>query len=115
GLTGVLGPNGAGTTTTVRMLRGRVTPTAGTATIGGVRYADLDQRARRVGGVLEASAAHKGRTGRDHLRIICRATGVPLARADEVLEVAGLAAAGHRKFGGYSLGMRQRLGAGAAR
>jgi len=89
-VTGFLGPNGAGKTTTLRMLLGLVAPTAGTATIGGIRYADLDQPARRVGGVLEASAAHKGRTGRDHLRIICRASGVPLARADEVLEATGL-------------------------
>jgi ABC-2 type transport system ATP-binding protein len=113
-VTGFLGPNGAGKTTTLRMLLGLVTPTAGTATIGGARYADLDEPARRAGGVLEAGAAHKGRTGRDHLRIICRATGVPLARADEVLEVVGLAGAGKRKFGGYSLGMRQRLGIAAA-
>src|SRR5262249_49532908 len=90
-VTGFLGPNGAGKTTTLRMLLGRVSPTAGTATIGGVHYADLDQPARRAGGVLEASAAHKGRTGRDHLRIICLASGVPLARADEVLEAVGLA------------------------
>jgi ABC-2 type transport system ATP-binding protein len=113
-VTGFLGPNGAGKTTTLRMLLGLVTPTAGTAVIGGIRYAGLNQPARRVGGVLEASAAHKGRTGRDHLRIICRATGVALGRADEVLEVVGLAAAGNRKFGGYSLGMRQRLGIAAA-
>src|SRR5262245_7624408 len=113
-VTGFLGPNGAGKTTTLRMLLGLVTPTAGTATIGGVRYADLDQPARRVGGVLEASAAHRGRTGRNHLRVICQAAGVPLARADEVLELVGLTAAGDRTFGGYSLGMRQRLGVAAA-
>jgi ABC-2 type transport system ATP-binding protein len=113
-VTGFLGPNGAGKTTTLRMLLGLVTPTAGTATIGGSRYTDLDQPARRAGAVLEASAAHKNRTGRDHLRILCRATGVPLARADEVLGIVGLTAAGRRKFGGYSLGMRQRLGIAAA-
>lgn len=113
-VTGFLGPNGAGKTTTLRMLLNLVEPTAGTATIGGVRYADLDQPIRRVGGVLEASAAHKGRTGRNHLRIICQAAGIPLARADEVLELTGLAATGHRTFGGYSLGMRQRLGVAAA-
>ena len=113
-VTGFLGPNGAGKTTTLRMLLGLVTPTAGTATIGGARYTDLDQPARRAGAVLEASAAHKGRTGRDHLRILCRATGIPLARADEVLGLVGLTAAGRRKFGGYSLGMRQRLGIAAA-
>ena len=96
------------------MLLDLVTPTEGTAAIGGVRYADLDQPARRVGGVLEASAAHNGRTGRDHLRILCQATGIPLARADEVLDLVGLAAAGRRKAGGYSLGMLQRLGIAAA-
>ena len=113
-VTGFLGPNGAGKTTTLRMILGLVEPTAGTATIGGVRYADLDQPVRRVGGVLEASAAHKDRTGRNHLRIICQAAGLPLARADEVLELTGLTAAADRAFGGYSLGMRQRLGVAAA-
>jgi ABC-2 type transport system ATP-binding protein len=113
-VTGFLGPNGAGKTTTLRMLLNLVTPTAGTATIGGVRYADLEQPIRRVGGVLEASAAHKGRTGRNHLRIICQAAGIPLARADEVLELVGLTSAGNRKFKGYSLGMRQRLGIAVA-
>src|SRR5689334_15207345 len=113
-VTGFLGPNGAGKTTTLRMLVGLVTPTAGTATIGGTRYTDLDQPARRARAVLEASPAHKSRTGRDHLRILCRATGIPLARADEVLGIVGLTAAGRRKFGGYSLGMRQRLGIAAA-
>jgi ABC-2 type transport system ATP-binding protein len=113
-VTGFLGPNGAGKTTTLRMLLSLVEPTSGTATIGGTRYADLDQPIRRVGGVLEASAAHKGRTGRDHLRVICQSAGIPLARADEVLELVGLTVAGGRTFGAYSLGMRQRLGLAAA-
>jgi ABC-2 type transport system ATP-binding protein len=113
-VTGFLGPNGAGKTTTLRMLLNLVEPTSGTATIGGVRYADLDQPVRRVGGVLEAGAAHKARTGRDHLRVICQSAGIPLARADEVLELVGLTTAGRRPFGGYSLGMRQRLGVAAA-
>jgi len=113
-VTGFLGPNGAGKTTTLRMLLGLVEATAGTATIGGFAYADLDQPIRRVGAVLEAGAAHKGRTGRDHLRIICQAAGLPLARADEVLELAGIAQAASRDFGGYSLGMRQRLGVATA-
>ena len=113
-VTGFLGPNGAGKTTTLRMLLDLVEPTAGTATIGGVRYADLDQPIRRVGAVLEAGAAHKDRTGRDHLRIVCRSAGISLARADEVLELVGLSAAGNRTFRGYSLGMRQRLGVAAA-
>jgi ABC-2 type transport system ATP-binding protein len=112
-VTGFLGPNGAGKTTTLRMLLGLVEPTAGTATIGGVRYADLDQPIRRVGAILEAGAAHKDRSGRDHLRIVCQSAGIPLARADEVLELVGLGAVGNRTFGGYSLGMRQRLGVAA--
>jgi ABC-2 type transport system ATP-binding protein len=113
-VTGFLGPNGAGKTTTLRMLLGLVEPTAGTATIGDVRYADLDQPTRRVGAILEAGAAHKDRTGRDHLRIVCQSAGIPLARADEVLELVGLGVAGNRTFRGYSLGMRQRLGVAAA-
>src|SRR5215468_11664537 len=113
-VTGFLGPNGAGKTTTLRMLLNLVQPTAGTATIGGVRYADLDQPVRRVGAVLEASGAHKGRTGRNHLRIICAAAGLPASRADEVLELVGLTPAAKRKFRGYSLGMRQRLGIASA-
>jgi ABC-2 type transport system ATP-binding protein len=113
-VTGFLGPNGAGKTTTLRMLLDLVEPTAGTATIGGVRYADLDQPIRRVGAVLEAGAAHKDRTGRDHLRIVCQSAGISLARADEVLELVGLDVAGNRTFRGYSLGMRQRLGVAAA-
>lgn len=113
-VTGFLGPNGAGKTTTLRMLLNLVRPTAGTATIGGRRYADLRDPIRHVGAVLEASSAHKGRTGRNHLRVICRSAGIPLARADEVLELVGITAAGRRKFKGYSLGMRQRLGIAAA-
>ena len=113
-VTGFLGPNGAGKTTTLRMVLNLVRPTAGTATIGGQRYADLRNPIRHVGAVLEASSAHKGRTGRNHLRIICMSAGIPLARADEVLEIVGLTPAAKRKFKGYSLGMRQRLGIAAA-
>jgi len=113
-VTGFLGPNGAGKTTTLRMILNLVTPTAGTATIGGRRYADLDQPLRHVGAVLEASSAHKGRTGRNHLRVICASAGLPLRRADEVLALVGLTQAAKRKFKGYSLGMRQRLGIAAA-
>ena len=113
-VTGFLGPNGAGKTTTLRMLLNLVSPTKGTATIGGIRYPDLKDPIRHVGGILEASAAHRGRTGRNHLRIICVSAGIPTARADEVLDIVGLTAAGDRKFKGYSLGMRQRLGIAAA-
>jgi ABC-2 type transport system ATP-binding protein len=113
-VTGFLGPNGAGKTTTLRMLLGLTTPTAGIATIGGVTYSELRRPIRRVGAVLEGTAAHRGRSGRDHLRIICRAGGVPMERADEVLAIVGLAADGRRMVKGYSLGMRQRLGIAAA-
>jgi ABC-2 type transport system ATP-binding protein len=113
-VTGFLGPNGAGKTTALRILLGLATPTAGTATIGGLPYRDLARPIRRVGAVLEGSGAHRGRSGRDHLRVICRAGGVPLARADEVLDLVRLTPAGRRPVKGYSLGMRQRLGIAAA-
>ncbi|MPZ27652.1 MAG: ATP-binding cassette domain-containing protein [Micromonosporaceae bacterium] len=113
-VTGFLGPNGAGKTTTLRMLLNLVTPSAGTATIGGQRYADLTDPLRRVGAVLEASSAHRARTGRNHLRAIGAAAGFPARRADQVLELVGLTPAARRKFKGYSMGMRQRLGIAAA-
>ncbi len=108
-VTGFLGPNGAGKTTTLRMLAGLVTPDAGTTTISGHRYAALASPGRQAGVVLEAAGFHPARTGRDHLRVYCTACGYPLRRADQVLEICGLAAAGRRKARGYSLGMRQRL------
>src|SRR2546430_17599704 len=83
-VTGFLGPNGAGKTTTLRMVLNLVRPTAGTATIGGQRHADLRNPVRPVGAVLEASSAHKGRTGRNHLRINCMSAGSPPERAAEV-------------------------------
>ncbi|GLH97212.1 ABC transporter ATP-binding protein [Phytohabitans aurantiacus] len=113
-VTGFLGPNGAGKTTTLRMLLNLVKPTAGDATIGGQRYADLADPLRRVGAVLEASSAHKGRTGINHLRVVCAAAGFPRQRAEEALALVGLTPAAKRKFKGYSLGMRQRLGIAAA-
>ncbi|HCT81208.1 MAG TPA: ABC transporter ATP-binding protein [Micromonosporaceae bacterium] len=109
-VTGFLGPNGAGKTTTLRMILNLVTPTAGTATIGGHRYSEFPDPLRQVGAILEASSAHKGRSGRNHLRIVCAAAGLPLTRADEMLELVGITPAAKRKFRGYSLGMRQRLG-----
>ncbi len=113
-VTGFLGPNGAGKTTTLRMALNLVMPTAGTATIGGRRYVDLAEPDRVVGAVLEASSAHKGRTGRNHLRACCITTGLPFSRADEMLETVGLEPAADRKFKGYSLGIKQRLGIAAA-
>jgi ABC-2 type transport system ATP-binding protein len=109
-VTGFLGPNGAGKTTTLRMVLNLVTPTAGTATIGGQRYADVGEPLQLVGAILEASAAHKGRSARNHLRCVAAAGGFPISRVDEVLELVGLTPAAKRKFRGYSLGMKQRLG-----
>ncbi|MCA0146371.1 ABC transporter ATP-binding protein [Blastococcus sp. LR1] len=107
-VTGFLGPNGAGKTTTLRMVLGLVRPDAGTATFDGVPYADLPDPVRVVGAVLE-TAFHPARSGRNHLRVYCQAAGLPEQRADEVLAQVGLADAGGRRAGGYSLGMRQRL------
>jgi ABC-2 type transport system ATP-binding protein len=109
-ITAFLGPNGAGKTTTLRMLLGLIRPTAGSATIGGRRYDELADPLRTVGAVLEATGFHPGRTGASHLAVYAHAAGIPRARVDEVLGLVGLADAAGRKVGGYSLGMRQRLG-----
>jgi ABC-2 type transport system ATP-binding protein len=113
-VTGLLGPNGAGKTTTLRMLLGLVMPSGGIARVGGSRYEELDRPILRVGALLEAGGAHDGRTGRDHLRVLCQAAGLPLSRADEVLGAVGLERVGGRPVRGYSLGMRQRLGVATA-
>jgi ABC-2 type transport system ATP-binding protein len=107
-VTGFLGPNGAGKTTTLRMVLGLMSPDTGTATFDGTPYVALPAPLRTVGAVLE-TAFHPARTGRNHLRVYCRAAGFPLSCADEVLVQVGLADAGNRRAGGYSLGMRQRL------
>jgi ABC-2 type transport system ATP-binding protein len=111
---GFLGPNGAGKTTTLRTLLGLVTPTAGTARIDGRPYRELADPVRHVGAVLEASSFHPGRSARNHLRVVATAAGLPLARADAVLDQVGLAGAARRRVGGFSLGMRQRLGLATA-
>src|SRR4051795_13519309 len=107
-VTGFLGPNGAGKTTTLRMVLGLMQPDTGTATFDGTPYTALPTPLRTVGAVLE-TAFHPARSGRNHLRVYCRAAGIPLSRADEVLLQVGLSDAGNRRAGGYSLGMRQRL------
>jgi ABC-2 type transport system ATP-binding protein len=108
-VTGFLGPNGSGKTTTLRMLLGLVHPTAGTATIGGRRYQDLEQPSTTVGAVLEATSFHPARRARTHLRMAAAAGGHDDTRVDEVLELVGLTADATRKVGGFSMGMRQRL------
>src|SRR5580658_3007422 len=109
GVTGFLGPNGAGKTTTLRMLLGLVTPTSGSVLIDGHDYVHLPNPTMRVGAVLEASGFHPARTARNHLRLIATVAGIPFTRVDECLELVGLADAGNRKVGGFSMGMRQRL------
>jgi ABC-2 type transport system ATP-binding protein len=113
-VTGFLGPNGAGKTTTLRMALGLVTPTAGTATVGGLPYADLVAPQRIVGAALEATGFHPGRSGRNHLRVLAATAGVDDRRVDEVLAMVGLTDAAKRRTIGYSLGMRQRLGLAGA-
>jgi ABC-2 type transport system ATP-binding protein len=111
---GFLGPNGAGKSTTLRSVLGLVHPDAGAATVLGVPYEELDRPLHRVGAVLEASEVHPGRSGRNHLRILATAAGIPRSRVDEVLGLVELSAAAKRRAGGYSLGMRQRLGLATA-
>jgi ABC-2 type transport system ATP-binding protein len=113
-ITGFLGPNGAGKTTTLRILLGLVAPTSGEATIDGRRYRDLEAPLRTVGAVLESSNYHPARSGRNQLRVHAAAAGLPARRVDEVLAQVELAAAGRRRVGAYSLGMRQRLSVAAA-
>lgn len=113
-ITGFLGPNGAGKTTTLRMLLGLVRPTAGTALIGGRPYPSLPHPRRTVGAVLEATGAHPGRRAWDHLRILAQVTGVPDKRVADVCDQVGLAEAADRRVGGYSHGMRRRLGLAGA-
>jgi ABC-2 type transport system ATP-binding protein len=113
-ITGFLGPNGSGKTTTLRMLLGLIHPTAGEGLIGGRRYADLPAPLHTVGAALEATNFHPGRSGRDHLRVLAGTHGIPDSRVDEMLELVGIPAAARKRAGGYSMGMRQRLGLAAA-
>ena len=113
-VTGFLGPNGAGKTTTLRMLLGLAAPDSGTATINGVRYRDLPDPAQTVGAALDNDCFHPGRSAIEHLRVMATAAGIPRSRAAQVLATVGLAGAGHRRVGGFSLGMRQRLTLAAA-
>jgi ABC-2 type transport system ATP-binding protein len=113
-VTALLGPNGAGKTTTLRMLLGLVAPSRGTATFGGRRYDEMPDPVRQVGAVLEASGYHPGRTSLDHLRILATASRLPHDAPERVLAETGLADDARRRVGGFSLGMRQRLGIAAA-
>ncbi len=113
-VTAFLGPNGAGKTTTLRLLLGLAEPAGGEALVFGRRYRELDEPIRRVGAVLESSDFHPARSGRDHLRALALAAGLPLSRVEEVLEQVDLSGAASRRVRTYSLGMRQRLGLAAA-
>jgi ABC-2 type transport system ATP-binding protein len=113
-VTGFLGPNGAGKTTTLRMILGLIHPDAGAAVIAGKPYADLANPARTVGALLDAAAAHPGRSGRDHLRVLAAQAGISGRQAGQLLDRVGLGHAARQHAGRYSLGMRQRLGLAAA-
>jgi ABC-2 type transport system ATP-binding protein len=113
-VTGFVGPNGAGKSTTMRVILGLDPADAGTALIGGQPYASLRRPLTRVGSLLDAGALQPSRTGRNHLLWLARSQGLAATRVDEVLVQAGLEKAGRRRAGGYSLGMRQRLGIAAA-
>ncbi|MFE3717795.1 ABC transporter ATP-binding protein [Streptomyces cyaneofuscatus] len=113
-VTGFLGPNGAGKSTTMRMLLGLDTPTRGRSTIGGRAYAAHRAPLTQVGALLEARSVHPGRSARNHLIALAHTHGIPRARVEEVIALAGLTDAAHRRVKGFSLGMGQRLGIAAA-
>ncbi|MEV6868439.1 ATP-binding cassette domain-containing protein [Streptosporangium subroseum] len=108
-VTGFLGPNGSGKTTTLRMLLGLARPTSGTATIGGRRYVDLPHPARTVGAVLDASSFHPGRSARNHLRVYGDMISCSERRIDEVVDLLDMPEFADRPVRGFSAGMRQRL------
>jgi len=113
-VTGFVGPNGAGKSTTMRVVLGLDAAEAGTALVSGRQYQTLRRPLTVIGSLLDASALQPGRSARNHLLWLACSQGLPVSRVDEVIEQAGLAAAARRKAGGYSLGMRQRLGVAAA-
>jgi ABC-2 type transport system ATP-binding protein len=113
-VTGFVGPNGAGKTTAMRVVLGLAAPDAGRALVNGAPYATLRTPLREVGALLDARATHPGRQAVDHLGWMAASNGITRRRADEVLELVGLAAAARRRTGGFSLGMAQRLGIAAA-
>jgi ABC-2 type transport system ATP-binding protein len=113
-VTGFVGPNGAGKSTTMRVILGLDAADAGTALVGGRPYRRLRFPLREVGALLDAGAVHPGRTGRNHLLWMAHSNGLARGRVDEVLDLAGLDTVARRRAGGYSLGMRQRLGIAGA-
>ena len=113
-VTGFLGPNGAGKTTTMKIILGLDVPTAGRALVAGRPYVQLIRPLRQVGALLDATALHGGRTGRDHLLVVAQSNGIGRHRVTEVLRLTGMEAVAGRRVKGYSLGMKQRLGLAAA-
>ena len=113
-VTGFVGPNGAGKSTTMRVILGLDAPDAGTALVGGQPYTSLRHPLSHVGSLLDAAALQPSRTARNHLLWLAHSQGLTAKRVDEVLGQAGLESVARRKAGGYSLGMRQRLGIAAA-
>jgi ABC-2 type transport system ATP-binding protein len=113
-VTGFLGPNGSGKTTTARMILGLTEPDAGTATIGGRPYRDLPHPLREIGALINPGAVNPARTAIEHVRWLAAANRIPAARAETVLDQVGLTGVADRKVGAFSLGMRQRLGIAAA-
>ncbi len=113
-VTGFVGPNGAGKSTTMRVILGLDAPDAGIALVGGRRYASLHRPLTVVGSLLDAAALQPSRTARNHLLWLAASQGLPARRVDAVIEQAGLAGVARRRAGGFSLGMRQRLGIAAA-
>ena len=113
-VTGFVGPNGAGKSTTMRVILGLDAVDEGTALIGGRRYASLRHPLRQVGSLLDAGALQPSRSARNHLLWLAHSQGLPSRRVDEVIDQAGLESVARRKAGGFSLGMRQRLGLAAA-
>ncbi|GAA4071200.1 ABC transporter ATP-binding protein [Actinomadura miaoliensis] len=113
-VTGFLGPNGAGKSTTMRVLLGLASPTSGAALVNGRRYAEMRRPLCEVGALLDATAVHAGRTAYDHLRWLARSNGIGTRRVADVLEQVGLAGVARKRAGGFSLGMKQRLGIAAA-
>ncbi|MFJ6213327.1 ATP-binding cassette domain-containing protein [Streptomyces sp. NPDC092296] len=113
-VTGFLGPNGAGKSTTMRLILGLDAPSSGTVTVGGRRYADHPAPLREVGAMLEARSVHTGRSAYHHLAALAATHGIPRRRVEQVIDLVGLGEAAHRRVGGFSLGMGQRLGIAGA-
>jgi ABC-2 type transport system ATP-binding protein len=113
-VTGFIGPNGSGKTTTMRLILGLDSPTGGEVTVGGRRYRDLPAPLREVGALIDAKAVHPSRTAYHYLLGLAQSNAIPASRVDEVLRLVGMDAVGGRRVGGFSLGMGQRLGIAGA-